>query len=404
MRNKVFIWIVSIIVTIALSVSGTLIAVNAPILHHSKYVIEFDKDKVDFSSIKVFYEVLGYLQSEYIDGIDMNKVIKGATAGIAASVEDPYTMYVPKKYMKAMKEQSEGNYIGIGVIITKPTKGDGTLITTVYKDGPADKAGVLPGDLIISVNGEDVSGINDLSYVASKVRGEINTDVSIGVYREVEDKQYDFTITRTEVNSVEVEGEMLEDGIAYIQIVSFSQDSAYEFVKVVKELTDQGMQKIILDLRDNGGGDYGAILNIANILIDKQLITYTVDKFNKKEEQYARKGSLGLPMVVMVNGYSASASEMLTGALKDNGLATIIGETTYGKGLVQAVHTLSDGSGLRVTIAKYYTPSGVCIQGVGIVPDEVIKPLDKYKNYLSSMIPKEDDVVLQRAKEILEGK
>ncbi|MBN2852474.1 MAG: S41 family peptidase [Clostridia bacterium] len=403
MKNKVFLWLMSIILTIALSVTSTLAVVKYAEVKNPKYVIEFNQDEVEFSSIKVFNEVVDYLKNEYIDEVDMNKAVISATAGVVASVDDPFTMYVPKEYMESMMEKSEGNYIGIGVVITNPTEGRGTLITTVYPDGPANQSGVLPGDLILKVDDEDVSGITDLSYIASIVKGEKGTDVTINVYRAIEDRYIDFTITRDEVNSIEVEGRIEEGNIGYIKIISFSQDSAVEFINVLKDLISQGMENLVLDLRDNGGGDYSAILNIANLFIDGKLITYTIDKNGKKDEQYARSGSLGMPMVVMVNGYSASASEMLTGALKDYKIATVIGETTYGKGSVQAVHKLSDGSGLRVTIAKYYTPNGVCIHGIGIEPDETILPEDDYINYPTSLIPREDDVVLDRAIEILKG-
>lgn len=404
MKNKFVLWFISIILTIALSISGTLVAVNYTAVEQPKYVIEFNENEVEFSSIKVFNEVISFLQNEYIDEIDMNEIVKGATSGIVTAVDDPYTMYVPEEYMKSMMEKADGNYIGIGVIITNPPEGNGTLITTVFDGGPADEAGILPGDLILSVDDENVSNVRELSYIASIVKGEKGTDVELGIYRTIEDEFYDFTITRDEVNSVEVEGHMEKDNIAYIRINSFSKDSAHEFLAVVQELSEQGMGKIILDLRDNGGGDYSAILNIANMLIDNELITYTVDKDGYKEEQYARNGSLGLPIVVMVNKYSASASEMLAGALQDHGLATVIGETTYGKGSVQAVHVLSDGSGLRVTVAKYYTPSGVCIHEIGIEPDEVVTPEDEYRNYLTSLIPRENDVVFDRAIKIIEGK
>ncbi len=403
MRNKLVLWIVSIVVTIALSVSGTLVAVTFIDSFEEKYVIEFNKGEVSFSSIKVFNEVIAHLENEFVDGFDMDEAVKGATAGIAASVKDPYTMYVPEENMQSMMERSTGNYIGIGVIITNPVDGPGTLITTVYSGGPADQIGVLPGDLILSVDGKDVSGVTDLGYIASIVKGEKGTDVTLGIYRAIEGEEMEFIITRDQVNSIEVEGRLIDDHIGYIRILSFSQDSDFEFLEVVKDLTEQGMDSIILDLRDNGGGDYGAILNIANMFIDSQLITYTIDKDGNKQEQYARGGKLGLPTVVLVNEYSASASEMLTGALKDHDLATIIGETTYGKGSVQAVYTLSDGSGLRVTVAKYYTPGGTSIHEIGITPDEIIEQKEEYSRYFTSMIPPEDDLVYLRAIEIIQG-
>jgi carboxyl-terminal processing protease len=387
--------------TAALSVVGTLSVTTVLNNRQDRYYIDFNAAEVDPANIDKFNEVRELLQEEYLEYTDENTLLEGAIAGMAASFGDPYTRYVDKETWAMMTEDSEGEYSGVGVTITIPTVGTGILILDVNELGPAQDAGILPGDRVVRVDDYDVEYSEDLQYVASLVRGDVGTDVELEIVREGESENLVFTITRRLVNSIEVTGEMLDNNIGYLKIDSFSQDSPQEFVDVFNELGSSGMQSIVIDLRDNPGGSLGAIFNITDMLMDDGIITYTIDRDGNREDYKASKGGVSLPIVVLVNEYSASASEMMAGALRDNGYALVVGVTTYGKGLVQGVYELEDGSGLRVTVAKYYTPSDVCIQDIGIVPDIVVEPLDDFRNKPVSAIPFEEDVQLQRAIEEL---
>lgn len=396
-KTVIFIVIVAIILTAALSVVGTLTAVTIFDNRQDRYYIYFNADEIDPSNIDKFNEVRDLLQEKFLDYTDENDLLEGAIAGMAEAFNDPYTMYVDKETWSLMTEDSEGEYSGIGVTITVPNEGIGILVLDVNELGPAHDSGVLAGDRIVRVNDYDISYSEDLSYVASIVRGEAGTDVEIEVIRDGENKNLVFTINRRVVNSIEVTGEMLEGNTGYIKLSSFSQDSPIEFEAKFNELGQAGMDSVIIDLRDNPGGSLWSVISIADMLMEKGIITYTIDRDNNREDYKAKAGGVNIPIVVLVNEYSASASEMLAGALRDNGLATVIGTTTYGKGLVQGVYELEDGSGVRITIAKYYMPSGVSIQDIGVVPDIELEPADEYKNMPVSSIPFEEDVQLQRA-------
>ena len=402
-KTIIFIVIISVVLTAALSVVGTLTAVtvfnNRQDSRQDRYYIEFDASEVDPENIDKFNEVRDLLQEKFLDYTDENDLIEGAIAGMADAFDDPYTMYVDEEKWALMNEDSEGEYSGVGVTIQIPTVGVGILALSVNELGPAHEAGILPGDRVIRVDDYDVTYSEDLSYVASIVRGDVGTDVELEVIREGENEPLVFTITRRIVNSIEVTGEMLEGDTGYISLSSFSQDSPQEFAAKFNELGNAGMDSIIIDLRDNPGGSLGAIIAIADMLMDDGIITYTIDRDNNREDYKASGKGVTLPIIVLVNEYSASASEMLAGALRDNGYATVIGTTTYGKGLVQGVYELEDGSGIRITIAKYYTPAGICIQDIGVVPDIEIEPLEDYIYSPVSAIPFEDDVQLQRALE-----
>lgn len=400
-KTVIFIIIVAVLMTAALSIVGTLAGVTIYNNRQDRYYVHFDADEVDKDNIDKFNEVRDLLQEKFLEYTDENTLLEGAIAGMADSFGDPYTRYVDKETWELMTEDSEGEYSGVGVTITIPTVGTGILVLTVNELGPAHEAGILPGDRVVRVNGYDVEYSDDLQYVASLVRGDVGTDVELEIVRDGELENLVFTITRRIVNSIEVTGEMLQNDVGYLKIASFSQDSPVEFAEEFNALGVAGMDSIIIDLRDNPGGTLGAILSIADMLMEDGIITYTIDRDNNRENYEATSGGVTLPIVVLVNEYSASASEMLAGALRDNGYATVIGVTSYGKGLVQGIYELEDGSGLRVTIAKYYTPSDVCIQDIGIIPDIEIEPLDEYKLMPVSAIPFEDDVQLHRALEEL---
>lgn len=304
-------------------------------------------------------------------------IIKGYMEGL----DDPYSVYYTQEEYASFMEDTEGEYVGVGVQVSQATD---TKIITVVKvfDGPAKEAGITDEDVIIEVNGEDISG-QDIDTVVDKIRGKEDTEVTITVYRSSDGEEHEYTMPRKKVENPTVEYEMLESNIGYIEVSSFYEVTAQQFISAVKDLESQGMEGLIVDLRNNGGG----LLDIATEMLDYMLpagkIVYTEDKdgnvieeFNSTDEEQFTK-----PLTVLVNGYSASASEIFAGAIKDYGIGTLVGTNTYGKGIVQRMFPLEDGSAIKVTIAKYFTPKGNDIHEIGIKPDvEVELDTEAYKD------------------------
>ena len=249
------------------------------------------------------------------------------------------------------------------------------IITIVkpFDDAPTAEAGILKDDILYAVEGEEVTG-EDLNMVVAKLKGEEGTTVNVTIYRATEDRYIDVAVKRAVVNVPTVTYKMLDDQIGYIQISEFEEVTAEQFAAAVDDLESQGMKSLIFDLRDNGGGLLDSVCDILDRVLPKELLVYTEDKNGNREEEWAKDDDrIEVPMVVLVNGNTASASEIFTGALKDYDEAEIIGTTTFGKGIVQSIVPLFDGSAVKLTSAKYYTPSGVCIHGTGIEPDQVVE-------------------------------
>lgn len=304
----------------------------------------------------------------YFDDDDAAKQ-DGIIRGYMESLDDPYSVYYTAEEYASFMEDSEGEYVGVGVQVSQNV--DTKIITIVdVFDGPAKEAGVQADDVITGVDGEDITG-QDIDTVVDKIRGEEGTEVMITVYRSSDAKDHDFTMPRRKVENPTVEYKMLADNIGYVRISSFYEVTGDQFVHAVEDLESQGMEGMIVDLRDNGGG----LLDIAVSMLDYMLpagrIVYTEDKdgnvtseYNSTDDEQFTK-----PLAILVNGYSASASEIFAGAIKDYGIGTLVGTTTYGKGIVQRMFPLKDGSAIKLTIAKYFTPNGNDIHKIGIVPD-----------------------------------
>jgi carboxyl-terminal processing protease len=270
-------------------------------------------------------------------------------------------------------EDTEGEYVGVGVQVSQNAD---TKVITVVKvfDGPAKEAGILAEDIITEVNGEDISE-QDIDAVVDKIKGEEGTEVTITVYRSSDGQDHEFTMPRQKVENPTVEYKMLEDNIGYVAVSSFYEVTAEQYIAAVEDLESQGMEGLIVDLRDNGGG----LLDIAVEMLDYMLpagkIVYTEDKDGNVTSEYTSSDEeqFTKPLALLVNGYSASASEIFAGAIKDYGIGTLVGETTYGKGIVQRLFPLDDGSAIKLTIAKYFTPNGNDIHKVGIEPDIAVE-------------------------------
>jgi len=345
--------------------------------------------------------VRSVLDKYYMGDINDKEVEEGMYKGMVKALDDPYTTYFDKEEYAGFTSDSNGEYAGIGVSVS-PNKDDNTiLVVTVFEGTPSYKAGMLPGDKIIKVNGEDVTG-DKMDEAVKVMRGEQGTTVDITIYRESETKKIELTLERKIVEVPTVSYKMLQDSIGYIELTQFDGVSYDQFKKAYDALNKAGQKGLILDLRYNPGGRLEIVEKIADLLVPKGPIVYIEYKGEeKKVDMQSDANAINIPLVVIVNGYSASASEVLTGAIKDYKVGKVVGTTTYGKGVVQTVIPLGDGSGIKVTTAKYYTPSGVCIHGIGIEPDYVVELPEALQNKL--VIEPKDDTQFQKAIEVIMG-
>lgn len=322
-----------------------------------------------------------------------NSLYKGLVAGLG----DPYSTYYSKEELEEVYDSSEGIYYGIGAYIALDETTGGGQITKVMPGTPAEEAGLHDNDIIVAVDGENVLGLT-LSEIVSKVKGPENTQVMLTIYREGEREYLEIEVTRKKIESPTVTYEMYENNIAYIQITEFDAVTTEQFKEKLNQAKTEGMKGLILDLRDNPGGNLSDVVDISEELLPKGLIVYTEDKNGKRTEYSCDgKNEIQVPMVVLVNGNSASAAEILAGAIKDYGKGTILGTTTFGKGIVQRIFGFTDGSAIKLTVSNYYTPNGNNIHEVGIEPDETLE--FDYDKYLED----KSDNQLERAKEILQN-
>lgn len=338
------------------------------------------------------------LENKYIGEINDEELIDGALKGYVNALGDPYTTYYTKEEMKEIMEETNGNFVGIGIYMTENIKENVIMVIKPIENSPAEKAGILPGDIITKINDVEYTG-DKLEEASNKIRGEEGTKVKLEIYRNGETKE--FEITRKKVVISHITTKVLEDNIGYIAISDFDGDCANEFKTKYKELEKKGITKLIIDIRNNGGGIVDKSLEIANTMIEKgSTLLITKDKKNNEDITRATENPIiNMPVVVLTNEYSASASEILAGALKDNNKATLVGTKTYGKGIIQELNKLSDGSGLKVTVSEYYTPNHTAINKIGITPDVEVELSDEAKKQLN--LEEKDDNQLQKAIEIL---
>lgn len=334
----------------------------------------------------------------YLGDIDEEKLKEGAISGYIEGLGDEYTEYISKEDMADYMADTMGNFVGVGIYMVQDTETNRIMVLSPIKGGPAEKAGLQPGDYIISVDGVEYSG-EQMTEASNNIKGEEGTTVKIEILRGNETLNFELTRENIKVNPVE--GEVLEDDIGYITFSSFDEGTADEFKSKFEELQGQGITSLIIDLRNNGGGIVDEALNIANYILDKDsVILYEVNKSNEEEvEKTTDDPIINMPIVVLTNGNTASSSEILAGALKDHGKATIVGTKTYGKGVIQQIITLSDGSGLKITSEKYLTPNRTEINKVGIEPDEEVELPDSVTNVLN--VERSEDTQLQKAIEVL---
>jgi len=388
-RSKIFTIIITALITFFLTTSI------------SNFITDVTQGEA-IEKISVVKEML----SEYsLFEVDEEKVADYAAMAMAAAVEDPYTAYFPREEFSSYKDNIMSSYVGMGAMLGADIEKNEITIVSTIKGGPAEKAGLKGGDVIKAIDGE-IYAASRLTEASMHVKnGEEGSTVVLLIEREGKG-EFEVTVTREKITKQSVESKMLKDDIGYIKITGFEskvemteKDTYDEFVENLLALNSAGMKKMIIDLRDNPGGDLRVVCNIADAILPKGVITYTEDKYGKQEFIYSDKEELDIPIAILVNGGSASASEVLTGALKDHEKAIVIGTKTYGKGIVQGVFPFSDGSGISITTARYFTPNGVCIHEIGIEPDiNVELSTDKAFSDLSLS----EDVQLKKAIEVLQ--
>lgn len=318
--------------------------------------------------IKAIEELIAqtYLYSDDIDPEVLQQwLIKGYVQGLG----DPYSVYYDEEETKSLMESTSGEFGGIGVAITQNIDTMVITFNNVYKDSPAEKAGLKSGDILYKVDGKDVTG-QDLDTVVAKIRGEKGTTVEITVYRGSNLEECTCKVTRDIIEVITVAYEMKEDHIGYVAVSGFEQVTYHQFEEALQALNDQGMEKLIIDLRNNPGGNLSTVCDMLDLILPEGTIVYTEDKHKVREVMTSDdEKQMNIPIVVLTNGNSASASEIFAGAIQDYKKGTLIGTTTFGKGIVQNIFSLGDGTSLKLTTSEYFTPNGRNIHGIGIEPD-----------------------------------
>lgn len=332
----------------------------------------------------------------YLEEEDVQAVQEGVYKGMVSALGDPYSVYYTKEEYDAFQESYTGEYCGIGASLLQ--NADTGLITIVktFKGSPAQEAGLKTDDILYKVEGEEVTG-EDLSEVVARVKGKEGTTVKVTIMRGTE--EMDLELVRKTISVPTVEYEMLDNNMGYIIISEFDEITTSQWMEAYETLKQQGMTSLIVDLRNNPGGGLSVVAEILDSILPEGMIVYHEDKNGQREEYKSdEEHKIEVPLAVLVNGNSASASEIFAGAVKDYGIGTLIGTTTFGKGIVQQMVSLGDGSAMKVTISKYYTPNGVCIHGTGIEPDiQVEFDAEAYEK-------DESDNQLQKAIEVLSQK
>ena len=334
------------------------------------------------------------IQKEYIGEVNEDALQTGICQGYVGALGDPYSAYYDEEQTSALMETTQGEYGGIGVVLTQDLDTGVTTASSVYEDSPAMKAGMKDGDIIYQVEGRDVSGM-DLEEISGNIKGEKGTTVEITVLRGEDREEVALTITRDTIQAETVKTRMLEDEIGYLAVSEFDSVTLEQYQEGLAELKAQGMEGLIVDLRGNPGGNLDTVCEILDLMLPEGLIVYTEDKDgNRQEFTSDEEQEVQFPLAVLVDGNSASASEIYAGAIQDYGIGQIVGTKTYGKGVVQTIYDLKDGTSLKLTVAEYFTPNGRNIDGEGITPDVEVA-------YQRNENDPEADNQLERAVEVL---
>ena len=395
-KNRIYKTIMIIAISVILTFTITTISLYGYFAEHPINTSESENQTQNISSaLKRYREII---DKYYLGEVDDEKLKEGAIKGYIAGLNDPYTEYISKDDMKDYISETLGNFTGIGIYMVKDTETNRIKVLSTIKNSPAEKVGIKPGDLIISADGVEYTA-DDMQKAANNIKGEEGTNVKLVVLRD--NQTLTFDITREKIKENQVEGKVLSNNIGYIKFTSFDESTAEDFKNEFEELNKKGIKSLIIDLRNNGGGIVESALKIADYMTDKgSVLLYEVDKNGKETVKKSENDPIiNMPIIVLTNENTASASEILAGALKDLGKAKIVGTKTYGKGVIQQILTLSDGSGLKITIEEYQTPNKNKINKIGITPDEEVELPEELQNSLE--IEESKDTQLQKAIELL---
>ncbi len=355
-----------------LTLAALAMALNAIYTGYRAYI---KKDLGYEAKAKAIY---GIMDKNYVGDIDESKVFEGIYLGMLYDSTDRYSTYISAEDYEDYKIKTTGNYVGIGALMTIDSSDYSIIINTVYEGSPAEKSGIGPGDKLIEVEGTKVNYDNYADAV-DMVRGKAGTAVKLKLLRASDNSAYEVEVTREDIDQPTVASALIDGNIGYIKLSGFESVTYDQYMAEYKKLKDKGMTSLIIDLRDNPGGLLETVAKIADAIIPEGTITYTEDKNGKREYLKSDKNEIDIPLAVLVNENSASASELLTAAVKDTGKGIIIGKNTYGKGVVQTTFPLTDGSAVKLTTARYYTPKGVCIDGKGVAPDIEVDASQDYE-------------------------
>ncbi len=370
-RNLIFLLIVAVLVG-AIGTGGVFYYAA---YHAGGYVKitkeDYDNYKVLDNKFGKLIELEDYISERYYIPIDEAQLMEGIYKGLFWGIGDPYSSYLTKEEYEEMMISTTGEYQGIGVTIAPDDQGMITVISPI--DGsPAEQEGILAGDKIISVGGENYSG-DTIDQAVAAMRGNPGTKVNLTILRGTE--ELNFQIIRANIVMQSVRSEVMDGNIGYIRISSFEEKTADDFKEQLRDLEVKGVSGLVLDLRDNGGGLVDVSVKVADLLLDQGTVTYTEDRQGNKQYYESEAGATSLPYVVLVNGGTASASEIITAAIKDHKGGAVVGTITYGKGIIQSVEQLPDGDAVKLTIMQYFSPDGNIIHKVGITPDYVVENL-----------------------------
>ena len=393
----------SVLVAVIITIVVTTVANNYFAIKNYDKVIITDDKYIEYETMQDKYNKVEYIEDfveeNFLYDIEEGELFEGALKGMLDILDDPYSEYMTVDEFKDLIEQTSGEYSGIGVYVSV-TEDNRIVIVSPIEDTPADQAGLKTGDYISKVNGVEYAG-DELSDAVDVMKGKSGTDVEITISREGKDgveSDFDVTITRENIKIKTIKYDMLEDDIGYIRITTFDQQTDADFKDALEDLEAKGITGLIVDLRYNPGGLITSVAEIADELLGETIITYTQTKYGEREYYYSDKDKIDVPLAVLINEGSASASEILSGAVKDTESGVLIGTKTFGKGIVQRIIPLADGAGLKLTVSEYFTPNDINIHGVGIEPDVYLE-MDDDILYGPEYI--DEDIQLQRAVEII---
>lgn len=370
-----------------------------PVFMGKSIIINAD-DQITAENINKLIYLKDQLKENFLWEIDEQKLWDGALKGLMAGTDDPYSAYLTKKEYTAYKESVSESYVGIGVQVTNNDAGN-IQVTKVFANSPAAKAGIQIGDIITSAGDQSLIGIA-VDYGVTFIKGAEGTTVKIGIQRGSEEIYFD--IARAVIEQVSLTYEILDNNIGYIHVYEFIDGTSEKFNAAVTELTNAGIKGLILDLRQNPGGNVSDALDIADALLPKCDIIYTLDNKQDKQVETSDEACINVPIVTLIDGYSASASEIVAASLQDNNAATIVGTKSFGKGIMQTLIPMTDGSMYKYTFREYYAPSGTEIHKIGITPDVIVEKGADYDKKLVEDIPHNEDAQLLKAIEVMKEK